>query len=52
MCRDGNRRRDRGAAGRRVRESARINSVIVVIKLIIVLLFIVAAAPFVSTGHW
>jgi APA family basic amino acid/polyamine antiporter len=35
-----------------VRESARINSVIVVIKLIIVVLFIAAAVPFVTTSHW
>jgi APA family basic amino acid/polyamine antiporter len=33
-------------------ESARINNVIVAIKLVIVLVFIVAAAPFVSTAHW
>ena len=35
-----------------VRESARVNNIIVAIKLVIVVLFIVAAAPFVSTGHW
>jgi basic amino acid/polyamine antiporter, APA family len=35
-----------------VRESARINNVIVAIKLLIILTFIVAAAPFVSTAHW
>jgi basic amino acid/polyamine antiporter, APA family len=35
-----------------VHESARVNGVIVAIKLVIVLVFIGAAAPFVSTGHW
>jgi basic amino acid/polyamine antiporter, APA family len=35
-----------------VHESARINSVIVAIKLVIILVFIAAAAPFVSLGHW
>ena len=35
-----------------VHESARVNSVIVAIKLVIVLVFLGAAAPFVSTGHW
>ncbi len=35
-----------------VHESARINSVIVGIKLAIILVFIIAAAPFVSTVHW
>jgi APA family basic amino acid/polyamine antiporter len=33
-------------------ESARVNSVIVAIKLVIVVVFIAAAAPFVSTEHW
>jgi basic amino acid/polyamine antiporter, APA family len=35
-----------------VHESARVNNVIVGIKLAIILLFIVAAAPFVNTAHW
>jgi basic amino acid/polyamine antiporter, APA family len=35
-----------------VHESARANSVIVAIKLVIILVFIVVAAPFVSTAHW
>ena len=35
-----------------VRESARINNIIVAIKLSIVVLFIAAALPFVSTAHW
>jgi APA family basic amino acid/polyamine antiporter len=35
-----------------VHESARINNIIVAIKLAIVVLFIALAAPFVSTGHW
>jgi basic amino acid/polyamine antiporter, APA family len=35
-----------------VRASARANDVIVGVKLVIIVLFIVAAAPFVSTGHW
>jgi basic amino acid/polyamine antiporter, APA family len=35
-----------------IRESARVNNVIVAIKLVIILAFIVAAAPFVSTAHW
>ena len=35
-----------------VHESARVNSVIVAIKLVIVLVFIAVAAPFVSTLHW
>jgi basic amino acid/polyamine antiporter, APA family len=35
-----------------VRESARVNSVIVAIKLVIIVAFIAAAAPFVSTAHW
>ena len=35
-----------------VHESARVNNVIVAIKLAIILVFIVAAAPFVSTAHW
>jgi len=35
-----------------VRESARVNNVIVGIKLFIILLFIAAALPFFSTSHW
>jgi APA family basic amino acid/polyamine antiporter len=35
-----------------VHESARINNIIVAIKLAIVVLFIALAAPFVSTAHW
>ncbi|MGD0026224.1 MAG: amino acid permease [Xanthobacteraceae bacterium] len=35
-----------------VHESARANNVIVAIKLAIIVLFIAAAAPFVSTAHW
>jgi APA family basic amino acid/polyamine antiporter len=35
-----------------VHETARVNNVIVVIKLAIIVLFIAAAAPFVSTAHW
>jgi APA family basic amino acid/polyamine antiporter len=35
-----------------VQESARVNNVIVVIKLAIVVLFLAATAPFVSTAHW
>jgi len=35
-----------------VHESARVNNIIVAIKLVIVLLFIGAAAPFVNTSHW
>jgi APA family basic amino acid/polyamine antiporter len=35
-----------------VHESARVNNVIVAIKLVIVVLFIAAAAPHVSTAHW
>jgi APA family basic amino acid/polyamine antiporter len=35
-----------------VHESARVNNVIVGIKLAIILIFIAAAAPFVSTSHW
>jgi basic amino acid/polyamine antiporter, APA family len=35
-----------------IRESARINNIIVAIKLAIILIFIAAAAPFVSTSHW
>jgi APA family basic amino acid/polyamine antiporter len=35
-----------------VHESARANSVIVGIKLVIILVFIIAAAPFVSIAHW
>jgi APA family basic amino acid/polyamine antiporter len=35
-----------------VHESARVNNVIVAIKLVIIVLFIAAAAPHVSTAHW
>ncbi len=35
-----------------VRESARVNNVIVAIKLLIIFLFIAAAVPYVSTSHW
>jgi APA family basic amino acid/polyamine antiporter len=35
-----------------VHESARVNNVIVAVKLVIVVLFIAAAVPFVSTAHW
>jgi APA family basic amino acid/polyamine antiporter len=35
-----------------VNESARVNNVIVAVKLIIVLVFIVAAVPHLSTAHW
>src|SRR5579863_3835284 len=35
-----------------VHESARVNNVIVAIKLTIIVLFIAAAAPHVSTSHW
>ncbi|MDR3421709.1 MAG: amino acid permease [Xanthobacteraceae bacterium] len=35
-----------------VHESARANNVIVGIKLVIILVFIAVAAPFVSTAHW
>jgi basic amino acid/polyamine antiporter, APA family len=35
-----------------VHESARVNNIIVGIKLVIILVFIIAAAPFVSTAHW
>jgi basic amino acid/polyamine antiporter, APA family len=35
-----------------VRESARVNSVIVGIKLVVVFIFIASAASFVSTSHW
>ena len=35
-----------------VHESARVNNVIVAIKLVIIVVFIAAAAPFVSTAHW
>ncbi|HEY2136605.1 MAG TPA: amino acid permease [Xanthobacteraceae bacterium] len=35
-----------------IHESARINNVIVVIKLAIIVIFILAAAPFVSTANW
>jgi len=35
-----------------IRESARVNNVIVAIKLVIILVFIAAAVPFVTTTHW
>jgi basic amino acid/polyamine antiporter, APA family len=35
-----------------IRESARVNDVIVAVKLVIIVLFIAAAAPFFSTAHW
>ena len=35
-----------------VHESARVNNVLVAIKLVIIVLFIAAAAPHVSTAHW
>jgi APA family basic amino acid/polyamine antiporter len=35
-----------------IRESARINNVIVAIKLAIIVAFIIAAVPFVSAAHW
>jgi APA family basic amino acid/polyamine antiporter len=35
-----------------VRESARTNDVIVAVKLVIIVVFIAAAAPFVSLDHW
>src|ERR1700678_3108469 len=35
-----------------VRESARVNNVIVAVKLVIIIAFIIAAAPFVTTAHW
>ncbi len=35
-----------------VHESARVNNVIVAIKLVIIVLFIAAAAPHVGTSHW
>jgi len=35
-----------------IRESAKFNNVIVAIKLAIVLLFLAATAPYVSTSHW
>ncbi len=35
-----------------VYESSRVNNVIVAIKLAIIVLFIAAAAPFVTTAHW
>jgi APA family basic amino acid/polyamine antiporter len=35
-----------------VRESARVNNVIVATKLVIIVLFIVLAAPFFSSAHW
>jgi APA family basic amino acid/polyamine antiporter len=35
-----------------IHESARLNNIIVVIKVSIIIIFIVAAAPFVSTANW
>ena len=35
-----------------IHESARVNNVIVAIKLAIIVLFIVMAVPYFSTGHW
>ncbi len=35
-----------------IRESARVNNVIVAIKLVIIVVFIAVAAPFFSTAHW
>jgi APA family basic amino acid/polyamine antiporter len=35
-----------------IHESARLNNVIVVIKVAIIVVFIIAAAPFVSAGNW
>jgi basic amino acid/polyamine antiporter, APA family len=35
-----------------IQESARVNNVIVIVKLAIVVLFLAATAPFVSTAHW
>ena len=35
-----------------VRESARVNNVIVATKLVIIVLFIIMAAPFFSSAHW
>ncbi len=35
-----------------VHESARVNNVMVAIKLVIIVLFIAVAAPHVSTAHW
>jgi basic amino acid/polyamine antiporter, APA family len=35
-----------------VHESARTNNVIVAIKLVIIVLFVIAAAPFVTVAHW
>ncbi len=35
-----------------VHESARVNNVIVAIKLVIIVVFIAAAGPFFSTSHW
>ena len=35
-----------------VHESARVNNVLVAIKLLIIIVFIVAAVPFVSTANW
>jgi len=35
-----------------VHESARVNNIIVAVKLVIVLVFIGAAGPFVTTAHW
>jgi basic amino acid/polyamine antiporter, APA family len=37
---------------RGVQESARVNNVIVIVKLAIVVLFLAATAPFFSTAHW
>jgi APA family basic amino acid/polyamine antiporter len=37
---------------RGVRQSSNVNTAIVAVKLVIVALFIVAAAPFVTTAHW
>ncbi|MGB6661771.1 MAG: amino acid permease, partial [Xanthobacteraceae bacterium] len=35
-----------------IQESARVNNFIVIIKLVIVFLFLAAAAPYVSAAHW
>src|SRR5262249_43535501 len=35
-----------------IRESARVNNFIVAVKVAIIIIFIVAAAPFFSTAHW
>ena len=35
-----------------VHESARVNNLIVAVKLVIIVLFIAAAAPFFTTAHW